>query len=110
MPVITDDQKSLWINSIKEADFYNVRVKLSSDTTQWDDVTPQAFPDTLDDPETGETEFELGSITALNGVDGLYDFAISAAENNGQESTYFIVEAQQIDFLLPEAPSRGGVR
>ena len=57
MPIIIDDSKSLWVNSIKEADFYNVRVKLSSDPTPWDDVTPQAFPDTLDDPETGETEF-----------------------------------------------------
>ena len=76
----------------------------------WSPPTERVNGSDMAASEIGETEFELGSITALNGVDGLYDFAISAAENNGQESTYFVVEAQQIDFLLPEAPSRGGVR
>jgi len=110
MPIIIDDNKSLWVNSIKEADFYNVRVKLSSDHTPWDDVTPQAFPDTLDDPETGETEFELGSITALNGVDGLYDFAISAAETMAKSPRSSLSRPSKLIFCYPKPPSRGGVR
>lgn len=110
MPVIIDDKKSLWFNSIPGADYYNVRVKLSSDETPWEDIPPQAFPDTLDDPETGETEVELSTIDALVDAEETYDFAISAAENNGQESSFFVIEGQQIDFLLPDAPTTGGIR
>ena len=53
----------------------------------------------------------LDGTTTLISESGTFTiFDSSAAENNGQESTYFVVEAQQIDFLLPEAPTRGGVR
>lgn len=110
MPTVIDNQKSLWFNAIPEADFYNVRVKLSSDSTHWDDVTPQSFPKTLENADSGEVEITLSSITNLADVDDTFDFAISAAEDNGQESDYFIIEGQKIDFLLPAAPTSGGIR
>lgn len=110
MPVVIDNQKSLWFNAIAEADFYNVRVKRSSDETPWDDVLPQSFPKSLENPDTQEVEIKLSSILDLEKADDTFDFAISAGEDNGQESDYFIVAGKEIDFLLPAAPTVGGIR
>ena len=50
----------------------------------------------------GYTVVDLSTFADLNGLDGTYDLALVSVDNYGNESAFFVMPSQELDFTVPE--------